>query len=141
MAFLRCVLVFGLTGLFGMAAAGPTPAPAALSLKKTDTVVGKGREALAGKRVTVHYSGWLYSPKADKQHGMLVDSSAGAAPFSFELGAGKVIKGWDLGLVGMKSGGKRTLVVPAALAYGQRGAGPVPPGANLIFDVELLDVK
>jgi FKBP-type peptidyl-prolyl cis-trans isomerase FkpA len=130
------VLAFGLALAFGQAAAS---APKAL--QKTDTVAGTGKLAKAGSTVTVHYTGWLYAPKEPGQHGSQFDSSAGGEPFTFRLGAGKVIPGWDQGLVGMKAGGKRTLVVPAAMGYGSRGAGPIPPNANLIFDVQLLDVK
>jgi FKBP-type peptidyl-prolyl cis-trans isomerase FkpA len=128
-------LALGLALVFGPAAGAPQP------LQKTDIVAGKGKTATAGSTVTVHYTGWLYSPKAPRQHGAQFDSSTGGQAFTFALGAGKVIPGWDQGLVGMKVGGKRTLVVPAALAYGERGAGPIPPNANLIFDVTLLDVK
>jgi FKBP-type peptidyl-prolyl cis-trans isomerase FkpA len=113
----------------------------AKGLQTIDTVAGKGAVATAGKTVTVHYTGWLYSPKADKQHGAQFDSSVGGSPFTFPLGAGRVIPGWDQGVAGMKVGGKRTIIIPAALGYGARGAGPIPPNANLIFDVELLDVK
>jgi FKBP-type peptidyl-prolyl cis-trans isomerase FkpA len=140
-------LVLGL--IFGVAmapaiASKPAPAvasTAAKSLQKIDTVVGKGKVAAAGNSVTVHYSGWLYSPKAPKQHGAAFDSSVGGEPFTFKLGAGNVIKGWDQGVAGMKVGGKRTLIIPSELAYGNRTAGPIPPNANLIFDVELLSVK
>lgn len=124
------------------ATASTTPAAARLELKKIDTVVGTGKEALGGSTVTVHYSGWLYDPKADKQHGQMFDSSVGSSPFSFPLGAGRVIKGWDLGVAGMKVGGKRTIIIPQDLGYGSRGAGGrIPPFANLIFDVELLNVQ
>jgi FKBP-type peptidyl-prolyl cis-trans isomerase len=115
---------------------------AADGLVKTDTVVGKGKEAVAGKTVEVHYTGWLYEVTAAKQRGKQFDSSVGRGPFSFPLGAGRVIKGWDEGVAGMKVGGKRTLVIPPELGYGARGAGGViPPDATLVFDVELLDVK
>ena len=116
---------------------------AADALIKTDSVVGKGKEAVAGKVVEVHYTGWLRDAKAEKQHGKQFDSSVGRGPFSFPLGAGRVIKGWDQGVAGMKVGGKRTLVIPGELAYGARGAGNglIPPDATLIFEVELLDVK
>ena len=125
-----------------LAATVPAAAsPAAMALKKIDNVVGSGKLAATGSTVTVHYTGWLYAPKADKQHGTQFDSSRDGAPFTFTLGAGKVIPGWDQGVAGMKVGGKRTLVIPAALGYGARGIGPIPPNANLIFDVELLDVK
>jgi FKBP-type peptidyl-prolyl cis-trans isomerase FkpA len=123
------------------AATTPAAAQPAQGVKKIDTVVGKGKVAAPGNTVTVHYTGWLYSPKAPKQHGKQFDSSVGGEPFSFPLGAGMVIKGWDQGVAGMKVGGKRTLVIPAELGYGASGAGPIPPNANLIFDVELLDVK
>jgi FKBP-type peptidyl-prolyl cis-trans isomerase FkpA len=115
---------------------------AADALVKTDAVVGKGKEAVAGRTVEVHYTGWLYEAAAPSQRGKQFDSSAGRGPFSFPLGAGRVIKGWDEGVAGMKVGGKRTLVIPPALGYGKRGAGGViPPDATLVFDVELLDVK
>ncbi len=123
--------------------AAPPAAPvAAAGLIKTDTVVGTGVEALGGSQVQVHYTGWLFDPKAPDQHGAKFDSSVGREPFAFPLGAGRVIKGWDQGVAGMKVGGKRTLVIPSELGYGKRGAGGViPPDATLIFDVELLGVK
>ncbi len=114
----------------------------AADLVKTDTVVGKGKEAVAGRTVEVHYTGWLFEAAAPKQRGKQFDSSVGRGPFSFPLGAGRVIKGWDEGVAGMKVGGKRTLVIPPELGYGKRGAGGViPPDATLVFDVELLGVK
>ena len=124
-----------------LAAAGS--AFAADTLVKTDTVVGKGTEAVAGKTVEVHYTGWLQDASAANQRGKQFDSSVGRGPFSFPLGAGRVIKGWDQGVAGMKVGGKRTLVIPGSLAYGKGGAGNglIPPDATLIFDVELLAVK
>ncbi len=119
-----------------------TSAFAADALVKTDTVVGKGKVAAVGKTVEVNYTGWLHDPKADKQRGKQFDSSVGRGPFSFPLGGGRVIKGWDEGVAGMKVGGKRTLVIPPEMGYGSRGAGGViPPNATLVFDVELLDVK
>ena len=114
----------------------------AAGLVKTDKVVGKGREAVAGKTAVVNYTGWLHDPAAKDKHGKQFDSSAGRGPFQFQLGAGRVIKGWEDGVAGMKVGGKRTLVIPPELGYGARGAGGViPPNATLVFDVELLDVK
>ena len=92
-----------------------------------------------GKTATVHYTGWLYT---NGQKGTKFDSSVGGEPFSFPVGAGRVIKGWDEGVAGMKVGGKRTLIIPPALGYGAAGAGGViPPNATLMFDVELLAVK
>jgi FKBP-type peptidyl-prolyl cis-trans isomerase FkpA len=112
-----------------------------VAMQKIDTVPGTGKEAVAGATVVVNYTGWLYAPNAEKQHGAQFDSSVGREPFSFRLGGGQVIPGWDQGVQGMKAGGKRTLIIPAALGYGEQGAGPIPPNSNLIFDVELLDVK
>lgn len=111
-------------------------------LKKIDVKQGDGAEATPGKAVIVHYTGWLYDPVAADEHGSKFDSSLDRkVPFSFILGAGKVIKGWDEGVAGMKVGGKRTLVIPPSMGYGERGAGGViPPNATLIFDVELLDI-
>jgi len=113
------------------------------SLQVLDTAVGSGTEAVAGKTVTVHYTGWLYDGKSADHHGKKFDSSRDHGdPFEFKLGAGQVIRGWDQGVAGMKVGGKRTLVIPSELGYGQRGAGgAIPPNATLIFDVELLGVK
>ena len=128
-------------GASAQAAPAKQAAAAVPTVQKTDSVVGAGKTATAGSTVTVHYTGWLYAPKAPKQHGVQFDSSVGGEPFTFALGAGQVIKGWDQGVAGMKVGGKRTLIIPAALGYGERGAGPIPPKANLIFDVTLLDVK
>ena len=114
----------------------------AAGLVKTDTVVGKGNEAVPGKTVEVHYTGWLHDPAAKDNRGKQFDSSRGRGPFSFLLGAGRVIKGWDEGVAGMNVGGKRVLVIPPELGYGARGAGGViPPNATLVFEVELLDVK
>ena len=105
-------------------------------LKYVDQTVGTGDVAVAGKNVSVHYTGWL-------ENGKKFDSSVDRGqPFSFPLGAGRVIKGWDEGVQGMKVGGKRKLTIPSDLGYGSRGAGGViPPNATLIFDVELLGVR
>jgi FKBP-type peptidyl-prolyl cis-trans isomerase len=112
-------------------------------LKKTDVKQGTGAEAVSGKPVVVHYTGWLFDPAKSDQKGAKFDSSRDrGTPFSFPLGAGRVIKGWDEGVAGMKVGGQRTLIIPPAMAYGERGAGGViPPNATLIFDVELIEVK
>lgn len=107
--------------------------PSGLYVK--DLVVGTGAEATAGQVAQVHYSGWL----AD---GRPFDSSVGGEPFEFSIGGGRVIAGWDEGVRGMKVGGKRRLVLPPHLGYGDAGAGGViPPGATLVFDVELLALK
>ena len=112
-------------------------------LIKTDVKAGKGAEAKAGQHVSVHYTGWLYDEAAPDHKGTKFDSSRDrGTPFNFPLGAGRVIQGWDQGVQGMKVGGQRTLVIPANLGYGARGAGGViPPNATLLFDVELLGVR
>ncbi|HVR51710.1 MAG TPA: FKBP-type peptidyl-prolyl cis-trans isomerase [Pseudorhodoferax sp.] len=112
----------------------------ASGLQFEDTTVGSGAEAKPGQHVTVHYTGWLYQ---DGQQGAKFDSSRDRNdPFEFGLGAGMVIRGWDEGVAGMKVGGQRTLIIPAELGYGARGAGGViPPNATLKFDVELLAVS
>ena len=113
----------------------PKPRVTASGLQITDLVVGEGAEATPGQTVSVNYRGTL-------QNGKEFDSSYGRGPFSFPLGAGRVIKGWDEGVAGMKVGGKRQLVIPPDLAYGSRGAGGViPPDATLLFDEELLGVS
>jgi FKBP-type peptidyl-prolyl cis-trans isomerase FkpA len=112
-------------------------------LVKQDNQVGTGADAVSGRRVTVHYTGWLYDESKPDHKGKKFDSSRDRnEPFSFRLGGGEVIRGWDDGVAGMKVGGQRTLTIPPDLGYGQAGAGGViPPNATLLFDVELLDVK
>ncbi|ARO87351.1 peptidylprolyl isomerase [Nitrosospira lacus] len=112
-------------------------------LVKKDIKTGAGEEAVIGKMVEVHYTGWLYDVTAPENKGAKFDSSRDrGTPFSFLLGAGRVIKGWDRGVAGMKVGGQRTLIIPPEMAYGARGAGNViPPNAALIFDVELLGLR
>ena len=109
-------------------------------LKIEDTRVGVGPEAVSGKKVSVHYTGWLWK---DNEKGTKFDSSVDRGePFEFNLGAHQVIAGWDQGVAGMKVGGKRTLTIPSKLGYGARGAGgAIPPNSDLVFDVELLGVK
>lgn len=113
------------------------------TLVKIDNVVGTGREADLGLTVEVHYTGWLYDPNASDGHGKKFDSSIGREPFSFQVGGKQVIKGWDQGVQGMKVGGKRTLIIPAEMAYGRRniGNGLIPPNSILVFDIELLAIR
>jgi len=108
-----------------------------------DGRAGTGAEAMTGRTVTVHYTGWLYDESRPERRGTKFDSSSDRnEPFSFTLGAGQVIQGWDEGVAGMKVGGQRTLTIPPHMGYGARGAGGViPPNATLLFEVELLDVK
>ena len=111
-------------------------------LQYEDTVPGTGAEAAAGNHVRVHYTGWLHDPMAKNSRGKKFDSSKDRGdPFSFGLGGGQVIRGWDEGVQGMKVGGTRVLTIPADLGYGARGAGgAIPPNAMLVFEVELLGV-
>lgn len=138
---------WGIVGLILMTIGRPTMAQGeqtgstaeittASGLKYVDVVVGTGREAATGNLATVHYTGWL-------TNGKKFDSSVDRRdPFSFPIGAGQVIRGWDEGVAGMKVGGKRKLTIPPELGYGARGAGGViPPNATLVFDVELLEVR
>ena len=113
-----------------------------MPMTKKDLVVGTGAEIKAGQNALVHYTGWLYDAATPENKGKQFDSSVGGEPFEFQLGAGHVIPGWDQGVVGMKVGGKRRLVIPPDMAYGARGAGNglIPPGATLVFDVELVEI-
>jgi FKBP-type peptidyl-prolyl cis-trans isomerase FkpA len=107
-----------------------------------DIKVGEGREAEKGLTISVHYTGWIYDSIKNDKKGDKFDSSLDRRePFSFVLGVGQVIKGWDEGFDGMKIGGKRTILIPADMGYGSRGAGnAIPPNADLIFEVELLEI-
>jgi|688.fasta_scaffold167727_3 FKBP-type peptidyl-prolyl cis-trans isomerase len=115
------------------------PAKEVTELQITEVVKGNGPEAVKGKMVTVHYTGKLVDgTKFDSS----LDRGPGGTPFTFQLGVGQVIQGWDKGVAGMKVGGKRKLTIPSKEGYGERGAPPViPPNSTLVFDVELLDVK
>lgn len=116
---------------------------AVTKLIKIDRKVGDGDAAVAGKMVDVHYTGWLYNAARPDNKGAKFDSSIDRGKrFSFPLGSGRVIKGWDQGVAGMKVGGQRTLIIPADMGYGVRGAGnAIPPNATLVFDVELFGVR
>ncbi len=131
-----------------MAEAPPAPAPATgepppAQLVVTELTPGNGPTIAAGKTAVVHYTGWLYDPAAPDHKGTKFDSSRDRnEPFSFPLGQGQVIKGWDQGVDGMKVGQQVRLTIPPDLAYGEKGAGGViPPNATLIFDVELLGIE
>lgn len=144
----RLTLITALATALGLSACGGGggggSTPTTETVKITDTVVGTGLTAAAGKTVTVHYTGWLYSASASDHKGTKFDSSVDRGqPFTFPLGAGQVIAGWDQGVPGMKIGGKRTLVIPPSLAYGSAGAGNgvIPPNATLLFEVEMLGVQ
>ena len=110
---------------------------------KIDVKIGIGKEAVSGKEVSVYYTGWLFDKSSIDNKGIKFDSSRDRpGNFTFPLGAGRVIKGWDQGVLGMKVGGQRTLIIPSSMGYGTRGAGNIiPPNATLIFDIELLGVQ
>ncbi len=150
-AFMLLVSLFTTASLVQAQSSGTAPNPqgsskldaTSVGLKKIDVKQGTGAEAVTGKPVSVHYTGWLYDPSKPENKGAKFDSSKDRnVPFVFPLGGGKVIKGWDEGVVGMKVGGQRTLIIPANMAYGERGyPGVIPPNATLMFDVELIEVK
>jgi FKBP-type peptidyl-prolyl cis-trans isomerase len=138
--------------LFGLLAACGAKPPAAVTAPAVPAVdaleigelkPGKGTRIVAGQKAVVEYTGWLYETSAPDKKGKEFDSSrSGGQPFSFVVGTGQVIKGWDQGVLGMQVGGRRRLTIPPDLAYGDVGAGGViPPGAALIFDVELLAIQ
>ena len=112
-------------------------AEAITEMQIEDVVLGDGALAEKGNRVTVHYTGWLFN---NGKQGKKFDSSVGKSPFGFPLGGGRVIKGWDEGVAGMKVGGKRILIIPPDMGYGSQGVGPIPPNSTLKFEVELLGV-
>lgn len=129
--------------LTGCADPGPPPGGRIPDLLRIDQRNGTGAVAAPGTDVTVHYTGWLFDEKAANQRGEKFDSSIDRnEPFTFLLGAGRVIRGWDDGVAGMRVGGKRVLMIPPEYGYGRKGAGGViPPNGSLVFEVELLDVK
>jgi len=142
MRFPTCLLALVLS-LCACTPTAPYAGGDVAELQRIDNVVGQGAVATSGQRVSVHYTGWLYQQDAADKHGLKFDSSHDRnEPFTFVLGAGQVIRGWDDGVAGMRVGGKRTLLVPAADGYGSEGAGGViPPNASLVFDVELLGIE
>ena len=108
-----------------------------VAFSQTDLVVGTGKVAAPGTRVTANYAGWLFDPSKTDNKGAQFD----AGTFPFLLGAGQVIRGWDQGVAGMAVGGKRRLVIPPNLAYGSAGSGPIPPNSTLVFDIEVVNVE
>jgi FKBP-type peptidyl-prolyl cis-trans isomerase FkpA len=142
-----CIALASLTACGGGDDPAPTPvvvySPATLTT--TDISIGTGAEAVLGKTVKVNYTGWLYNTTVANLKGTQFDTSIGAgkSPLPFTIGAGQVIPGFDQGVRGMKVGGKRTILIPAALGYGASGAGggAIPPNSGLVFDVELIEVQ
>jgi len=119
----------------------PVSPTTSAAYRQMDIVLGTGVTANSGASVTVDYTGWLYDASKPDQQGLQFDSSIGKTPFSFTLGAGEVIKGWELGVPGMLVGGERRLVIPPSLAYGDTRSGIIPPNATLVFDITLLNVS
>lgn len=145
LAVLLSASIFTTTACSDMAAPA-TPAvqkPKSGELIKIDVKLGEGAETIVGHDVTMHYTGWLYDETAPDHLGKKFDSSRDLGqPFTFIFGRGQVIEGWDQGLIGMKIGGRRTLIIPAELAYGESGAGNViPPNAKLVFDIEFIGMR
>jgi FKBP-type peptidyl-prolyl cis-trans isomerase FkpA len=129
------VLAAALAAACTDSATAPSQSPA---FAKIDLALGNGNVAAIGNTLTVNYSGWLYDPTKSDFKGLPFDSSTN---FSFTLGTGQVIQGWDQGLVGMNVGGLRRLIIPASLAYGSSRSGKIPPNAALVFDVQLINVQ
>ena len=121
----------------------PTSASSTVNVpfSSTDLVVGTGRVAANGNKVTTNYTGWLYSTTAAENKGQQFDTSIGKTPFTFTLGTTGIIQGWNQGIVGMAVGGKRRLVLPPSLAYGSAGAPPsIPSNATLVFDIDVVSI-
>jgi FKBP-type peptidyl-prolyl cis-trans isomerase len=143
----RLALVFALSASLLAACGGgggntdPNGWSAVTALKTTDTTVGTGTQADTTKTASVTYTGYIYDVRVADTRGTKFDSNVGGATFSFKLGAGTVIPGFDQGVTGMKVGGKRTVTIPASLAYGSTGAGTIPANAALVFDIELTAVN
>ena len=146
MGFVRRVSPFAVIVLLGVFASRcddstTSPSPSTPSFSQADLRAGTGATAAAGNTLTVNYTGWLYDASKPEQKGLQFESSLGGTPFTFILGSGQVIKGWEQGIPGMKVGGARRLIIPPSLAYGDTRSGPIPPNSALIFDIELLSVE
>ena len=140
MAF-KCILLLGLSVLFSACTESPTEPSHSAAFARTDLRAGTGAEAVSGNTLRVSYTLWLYSATAADNKGVRVESSSDSqTPFSFVLGSGQVIDGWNEGLTGMRVGGLRRLVVPPSLAYGESRNGIIPPNATLLFEIELLEI-
>jgi FKBP-type peptidyl-prolyl cis-trans isomerase FkpA len=137
----RAAAVVMLSVLAGACDDSPTSPSNNAPFSQTDVRVGLGSEAAAGNVLVVHYTGWFYNAAQPNQKGPQFESSVGQTPFTFTLGFGQVIAGWDVGLVGIKVGGLRRLVVPPSLAYGDVRTGPIPPNSTLMFEVELVEIR
>ncbi len=137
------VLITVIAACGAQPAATPAPPSAPIAMRTVELKAGNGTAVAGGQIAVVQYTGWLYEAAAPDNKGKQFDSSrTGGRPFRFPLGTGAVIKGWDQGVAGMKIGESRRLIIPPELAYGDSGAGGViPPGATLVFDIDLVSVK
>lgn len=133
-----CLVVLGFVA--GCSDSPTTPTNNA-PYSQIDLLAGSGTDATLGKVLSVHYTGWFFNASAPSQKGVQFDSSRGRGPFTFTLGVGQVIAGWDQGVAGMRVGGVRRLVIPPSLGYGPVRSGPIPPNATLLFELELLNVQ
>jgi len=129
------------SGCGGSDSTSPSPSTSSAAYSQTDLTVGTGAVAVIGRPVTVDYTGWLYDSTRPDGKGTQFDTSIGRGPFTFTLGGGSVIAGWDRGVANMRVGGQRRLVIPPELAYGSQGRSPIPPNATLVFDITLLGVQ
>ena len=137
----RFFLMLVCIGLASSCGSNNPTSPSKVAFSQSDLRVGTGATAATGNGLTVNYTGWLYDPSTPDFKGIQFDSTAASGPFTFTLGAGSVIKGWDQGMVGMKVGGLRQLIVPPSLAYGSVRNGVIPPNSALLFEVELLSIQ
>ena len=136
------IVALVLASACGSTATSPSSsASVSVAFSATDITVGTGATANAGRVVAVNYTGWLYDASKTDNKGTQFDSSVGRGVFQFVLGAGQVIAGWDQGVVGMKVGGKRRLIIPPSLGYGNSAVGPIPANSTLVFDVDLIAVQ
>jgi FKBP-type peptidyl-prolyl cis-trans isomerase FkpA len=138
---LKLVVVAVLSAAVASCTDSPTSPSNFAEFTQTDLRVGTGGDAVNGALLTVHYTGWFYSETATDKKGPQFETSAGGDPFTFLLGGGQVITGWDRGALGMRVGGLRRLIIPPSLAYGDFRNGPIPPNATLVFELELLEVQ
>jgi FKBP-type peptidyl-prolyl cis-trans isomerase FkpA len=141
----RTVLVATLAGAIGAAMGACVDTPSSVTVtapyNQTDLVLGTGNDALTGSTLTVDYTGWLYDVSKPERKGPQFDSSIGRTPFTFTLGSGQVIRGWEQGIPGMRAGGTRRLVIPPSLAYGDTRSGPIPQNATLVFEITLISIQ
>ena len=134
------ILCVGAAALLAGCAENPTGPSSGAPFSQVDLRIGTGADALSGKSVIVNYTGWLYDPTKTDGKGLQFDSSVGLTPLTFTIGAGQVIEGFDRGVIGMKVGGARRIVIPPSLGYGAVRNNSIPPYSTLVFEIELMEV-